>query len=121
MLKRIKSFFSDESRKEGARSETRRDFMKTLAMGTVATGAYITIPTASAFSISSENPVQFFNSTSNDPNLQINTSGETDLKGNNLVNTNRIEASEVNLSGSNNNGKTIVYDSELDSMVVVDE
>ena len=121
MLDGIKGMFSDDSKKEEAESETRRDFMKTLAAGTVATGVLATVPSASAFSISSENPVQFFNSTSNNPNLEVKTSGETDLKGNNLVNTNRVEASEVNLSGSNDNGKTIVYDEELDTLVVVDE
>lgn len=121
MLEGITGIFSKETEDEEAPSETRRDFMKTLAAGTVATGVLATVPTASAFSISSEDPIQFFNSTSADPNMEVKASGETDLKGNNLVNTNRVEASEVNLSSSNNNGKTIVYDEELDTLVVVDE
>ena len=121
MIQKIKELASKNGKKEEADSESRRNFMKTVAAGTLATGIYATIPSASAFSISSDNPIQFFNSTSTDPNMEVKASGETDLKGNNLVNTNRIEASEVNISSSNNNGKTIVYDEELDTLVVIDE
>lgn len=121
MLSDIKKVFSKDTVEEEAEDEARRDFMKTLAAGTLATGVYATIPSASAFSISSEDPIQFFNSTSTDPNLEIKESGETDLQNNDIVNADRVEASEVNLSGSNNNGKTIVYDEDLDTLVVVDE
>lgn len=121
MLEGFKESFSDDPQMEDIEAETRRDFIKTLVAGTVATGVFAAIPNASAFSISSEDPIQFFNSTSSNPNMEVKASGETDLKGNNLVNTNRVEASEVNLSDSTSNGKTIVYDKELDTLVVVDE
>ncbi len=121
MLGHLSDILSRENKSEEAESEARRDFMKKVAAGTFLTGVYAALPTASAFSISSEDPIRFFNSTSSEPNLEIKESGETDFQENNIVNAERVEASEMNLSDSEGSGKTIVYDSELDSLVVVDE
>ncbi|WP_414837346.1 hypothetical protein ACK3SF_03700 [Candidatus Nanosalina sp. VS9-1] len=120
MRDRDQGLNSGENRDEAA-SESRREFLKTLMLGTAATGLYASLPSVSAFSISSEDPVKFFNSTSSSANVEIQASGNVDIKDNDIVNARRVEASEVNFSGSNSNGKTIVYDSELDTLVVVDE
>jgi hypothetical protein len=100
---------------------SRRGFLKSLGIGVALAGAYAVIPSAEAFSISSDNPIDFYNSTSQSSNLQIGSSGDIDLKYSNLVNAKNVETEEVDFSdNTDTNRRSIRYDKELDTLVVID-
>ena len=70
--------------------------MKAAAGGAAGLGAAAVLPSASAFKLTSDRGFSYYNKTSSNLNFEIDSTGNVDLKGNNISNVKSINTDVVN-------------------------
>jgi len=83
---------SDKLQESSDKFLSRRDFLKSFVSGAVAVGGITMLPSVSAFQITSDNPLQYFNQSSSDSSFEVDTSGTLEV---NQIGTKSSPVSQV--------------------------